>query len=413
MRLTVLLLCILSGCFAQFINYDGSKLYQLIPENEEHLEFLDFIQNSERYDFWSETRSLNIPAVVMVKGAALENFWEALTSRGIKFKLLMNNVQRSIDNEKIRQKSSKPVGEGQISFTQYHRYDEIVSYLQRLAVDYPEKVVLEEFGTSYEGRPLYVIKIGSGPSSNPAVLIDGGIHAREWISPAVTLYTIKQLVENESNADMIANVNWVIVVVLNPDGYEYTHTTNRLWRKTRRPGVQCIGVDMNRNFDFHWMGPGTSANECSETFAGPYAFSEPEAQSFAKLAQSMDNIFLYLGVHSYGQWLLYPWGFTTDLPENADELQEVGERVAAAIKSINGTVYVTGTSPNLTYYVSGTTKDWAMGVAGARLSYTIELPGGGNAGFDLPAEKIMSVCEETWPGIIEFYNYIVENTKRM
>lgn len=70
-----------------------------------------------------------------------------------------------------------------------------------------------------------MIKIGAGASDNPIILVEGGIHAREWISPAFVTYIIQELVENEDNRNMIENTNWLIVPVLNPDGYEHTHTS--------------------------------------------------------------------------------------------------------------------------------------------------------------------------------------------
>lgn len=78
---------------------------------------------------------------------------------------------------------------------------------------------------STEGRNLSAIRISAGGNaSNPAILIEGGIHAREWISPAVVLYIIQQLVENATNSYLINNTDWYIVPVNNPDGYEFTHT---------------------------------------------------------------------------------------------------------------------------------------------------------------------------------------------
>jgi len=41
----------------------------------------------------------------------------------------------------------------------------------------------------------------------------------------------------------------------------------------------CEGVDLNRNWDWHWAGVGSSQDPCSDTFAGSHAFSEPETRA--------------------------------------------------------------------------------------------------------------------------------------
>lgn len=82
---------------------------------------------------------------------------------------------------------------------------------------------LENAGFSYEGRNLTVIKISSGDTKDkPAIFVDGGIHAREWIAPAQVLYIIDQLVTNPENSILYENVDWYLLPLLNPDGYEYT-----------------------------------------------------------------------------------------------------------------------------------------------------------------------------------------------
>jgi murein tripeptide amidase MpaA len=65
--------------------------------------------------------------------------------------------------------------------------------------------------------------------------VDGGIHAREWITPAVVTFMIKQLVEvqDQEESDLLEKLDWYILPQVNPDGYEYTRSTDRLWRKTR------------------------------------------------------------------------------------------------------------------------------------------------------------------------------------
>ena len=86
-------------------------------------------------------------------------------------------------------------------------------------------------GNSYEGRELFLVKIGT-PSTRglrkPAVWIDGGIHAREWISPATVAYIMSELLNNADNhANILNEYDFYVMPIINPDGYEYTHTDNR------------------------------------------------------------------------------------------------------------------------------------------------------------------------------------------
>ena len=86
--------------------------------------------------------------------------------------------------------------------------------------------------------------------------LESGIHAREWISPAVATYIVNELVSGyASHPEYLDNINWYFLPSANPDGYAYTFDSDRLWRKTRSPQRGgCVGVDPNRNWDFHWGG---------------------------------------------------------------------------------------------------------------------------------------------------------------
>lgn len=42
------------------------------------------------------------------------------------------------------------------------------------------------------------------------------------------------------------------------------------------------------------------------------------------------------------------------------------------------------------------------------MAFTVELPGGGDEGFDIEAERIEEVLDETWPALREYGKYIVE-----
>ena len=77
-------------------------------------------------------------------------------------------------------------------------------------------------GRSYEDRPLRVLKIGRPSSTGrrkPSVWMDGGIHAREWISPSTVLFLAHRFVEDyDSHADILDNYDVYIMPVINPDG---------------------------------------------------------------------------------------------------------------------------------------------------------------------------------------------------
>jgi murein tripeptide amidase MpaA len=121
--------------------------------------------------------------------------------------------------------------------------------LDYLAQTYPDLCTVQTIGSSVQGKAIRVLKISNGNPGNKAIWMDGGIHAREWISPATVTFIINQFVSNfESEPAAVQNTDWYITPILNPDGYEYSHTRDRLWRKNRKGGGQCAGVDLNRNF---------------------------------------------------------------------------------------------------------------------------------------------------------------------
>ena len=92
----------------------------------------------------------------------------------------------------------------------------------------------ETLGQSEEGRDMRLMKLCQGGCGNkPAMWIDGGIHAREWITPATVTFFVKQLTEDLDDQSLIDNLDWYILPSVNPDGYAYTQSNDRLWRKTR------------------------------------------------------------------------------------------------------------------------------------------------------------------------------------
>jgi carboxypeptidase A4 len=211
----------------------------------------------------------------------------------------------------------------------YHRLTDIYKYLDYLATTYPALCSVQTIGKSHGNRDLKVLKISNGDVSNKAIWINSGIHAREWISPATVTYIIDQIVENwEEQPEQIRKANWYILPVANPDGYEYTHTNDRLWRKNRKWGY-CWGVDLNRNFGYKWGGKGSSRNKCSQVYAGQSAFSEPENKAVRDFLSNLAaNFTLFLSFHSYGQYIIYPWSYDKVVPPDHEDLQRVADEAA-------------------------------------------------------------------------------------
>ena len=66
----------------------------------------------------------------------------------------------------------------------------------------------------------------------------------------------QNLLENKNYSEVTSKFDWLIMPILNPDGYHYSHEVNRKWRKNRDKGSgQCQdrkgsedgpGVDLNR-----------------------------------------------------------------------------------------------------------------------------------------------------------------------
>ena len=107
---------------------------------------------------------------------------------------------------------------------------------------------VENIGTTPEGRSILVLKICANRKcgSRPIIWIDSGIHAREWIGPAVVSYlarvrkigcgfiqgivifSFQELVEkNSKNSQVTSLFDWYLLSVANPDGYVETFTGDR------------------------------------------------------------------------------------------------------------------------------------------------------------------------------------------
>ncbi|KAG8238263.1 hypothetical protein J437_LFUL016443, partial [Ladona fulva] len=296
-----------------------------------------------------------------------------------------------------------------MTWQSYHQMSDMHGYLDYLAQTYPQMCSVITIGQSIEGRALKVLKFSpSGGQGRGAIWIDGGIHAREWISPAAVSYIIQELVENpevhfKGREETIKKMDWYFLPISNPDGYEHSHMRDRLWRKNRADSHKgsCAGTDLNRNFGYRWGGAGSSQDPCREIFAGRSAFSEPESAAISNFVKSKTpNIKAYVTFHSYGQYILYPWGYDRKVPPDYRDLDQVARKMAAAIRSVGGPSYTVGSAATTLYPASGGSDDWAKGSARIKYTYTIELRDTGRYGFILPADYIKPVGREALAAVL-------------
>jgi len=201
-----------------------------------------------------------------------------------------------------------------------------------------------------------------------------------------------------------------VAPVLNPDGYEFTRSNNRMWRKTRSNygGALCRGADPNRNFGFHWNTGGSSSLCTSDTYMGVSAFSEPETKAISDYYKSIaDRTEAYISLHSYSQLVLIPYGTNVNnsprVPDH-DNHMRVGRLVEAAIARRYGTQFETGNIVEILYVASGASVDYAKGEHDTTLAYTFELRDTGRYGFLLPPEQIIPSSLEFIDGLLVLAN---------
>nr|XP_032523150.1 carboxypeptidase B-like [Danaus plexippus plexippus] len=205
------------------------------------------------------------------------------------------------------------------SFDGYHRFDQVLNYMKGLNGTSLPGVDVEfvEAGYTDENRTLAYLRINSKTSEEgtqrPIVIIEAGVNPREWITIPTALNIANKLIEG-NQTKLAQNLEWIILPVLNPDGYEFTHNSNRLWTKSRSTrsnlGFICPGVNINRNFDIDWMFSDSSTSPCSHLYGGIESFSEPESQIIRKLIEEHGNrIKLYISLQNNGGFVSYPWQY--------------------------------------------------------------------------------------------------------
>jgi len=254
-------------------------------------------------------------------------------------------------------------------FATYHSYREVEGLLRELARC--GWVRLRVIGTTWQGRPIYAVVVGD-VGRKPVVLLVGLHHGRELISAQVPLYLAWLLANDPEYRELLGLYSFIVVPVLNPDGYEEAmrnpwHRKNcrpmdddgdglvdedppedvdgdgrvALYRSGERWWYEGVdndgdgrvnedwvgGVDLNRNYPLAWE-LGVSAT-WSQIYRGPAPLSEPESGALASLIEECaDRLALVISYHSGARLVLYPWSWSSEEPPDARLLRELGSAYA-------------------------------------------------------------------------------------
>ncbi len=279
----------------------------------------------------------------------------------------------------------------------YETVEQTFASAQAMADDHPSLAHWLDAGDSWEksagqgGYDMMVLLLTNTAiaGDKPKLFITCSIHAREYATAPLCLEFARQLLDDhEVNAD----ATWIldhheihIMFHANPDGRKQAEA-GVLWRKNTNenycgPTSAYRGADLNRNFDYNWACcGGSSSDECSEVFGGPFAASEPEVLAIQDYMRAIfpdqrdagpeaaapdDATGVFIDMHSYSELVLWSWGWTPDVAPNGTQLQTLGRKLT----------YWNGYTPQPGYSLyptDGTTKDFGYGELGVA-SYTFEI----------------------------------------
>lgn len=322
----------------------------------------------------------------------------------------------------IRATEVNPLSE--IFFREYRPLETIDSWLNILQQTFPDVLLVEEIGQTYEHRPFKIVHI-SRPSDidhskKKTVVVTGGTHAREWISVSSVCYAIYQLLQLylEEPTRILEKLDFLFIPTMNPDGYAYTWSEDRLWKKNRQEThlPRCFGIDIDHSYDYHWTHSSDWA--CGEEYSGESPFEALESRIWNEYLNSTNddhNIYGYIDLHSYSQEVLYPYAFScNEQPRDEENLIELAYGISKTIRMQSGKNYnvlpacIDKDSDLLPDLGSGSALDY-MYHHKAFWAYQLKLRDSGSHGFLLPSKYIEPVGREVAAAIRYFCAFVLSD----
>ena len=269
----------------------------------------------------------------------------------------------------------------------YHTYSEVAYELDSIATHYSSIAHLDTIGYSTgDSLPLFAMKISDNVAEEedePAVLYIGCHHAEEILGVEICMYMIGDLV-SRYGSDSVASY-WIdnrevwFVPLLNAEGQGIVMSgLDTLWRKNKHDNnnngifdLNYDGVDLNRNYDFHWAEGGT-LNPPDEYYRGAAPFSENENKAIRDLCYAQNFVFCN-SYHSARtgpkEVIYYPWRWGGGYSPDVLFIRDVVDSMAKLIIQDDGVGHY---SPLVGMGLDGTERNWLYGICGV-YAYTLEV----------------------------------------
>ncbi|MEO8548430.1 MAG: M14 metallopeptidase family protein [Kofleriaceae bacterium] len=349
-------------------------------------------------DVWSEDVGVGEPVVEVLTEAQLARLASP-------YEIVVDDIDRAAADERSRLATRAAVRDW---FGEYRDADELNAFMDALARRHPDLASVRTLGTSVDGEPIRALEISHGGTLG--IVLDGGHHAREWISVMVPACIADRLVAGYAGDPRIRRIldetRFFIAPLVNPDGYRYSWTTDRYWRKNRRGGH---GVDLSRNYGVAWGQAGSSADPRSPNYRGESPFSEPESRAVRDLFEA-HSVAAHVDFHSFSQVIAYPWGYQRVPPPDRAKFAAIADRMSSAIHGAHGERYRIIPGSEFATGSSGNAGDWSYGTRGA-LSFLVELrpASAAGGGFVLPPEQIAPTCDEAMAATLELADWMIDH----
>ncbi|CAE6454246.1 hypothetical protein ACGC1H_007675 [Rhizoctonia solani] len=402
--------------------YAGTKIFRIPTGSQEQTDKIANLITTLGVPTWTSARIPYSHVDVQVSKDRLDSFHKALkeVNPNLDSQLVTMHDDLAVSIAKEAEGMTTPFRDAFAGlandawFNSYHSYADHLTFLNDLASTFPNNAKVVTSGTSYEGRTITGINIfgSSGSGTKPAVIFHGTVHAREWVGTMVTEQIAYSLLSNYTTSSTIKSYvdkyDFYIFPVVNPDGFAYTQSSDRLWRKNRQPppsGSSCYGRDINRNWAWQWGTGGSSTSPCAEDYRGVSAGDSPEFKSLSAFlnarANSAAGAKLYIDFHAYGLYFMGPYGYscTANAPDKTEHTK-MEQGFAAAFKAPYGKTLKTGPICQTIYQASGSSVDYAYGYSKIKYSFTPELRGASSGnGFVLPPAEIRPSGIEAYEGV--------------